>query len=253
MEPEEYAKMYILEATYWWFQGRLKIVSRVLNAIPAFRKGNARVLDLGCGTGLVLDHLNGRCWSVGLDFSQQALGFCRRRGIDRLLKADVQALPVSSSSVDLVTALDLAEHVENDARLFSEILRVLRPGGSLVVTAPAHPFLWSDHDDALHHFRRYKRRELRRQLEDAGFDVRRLSYCITLTFPLIVGFRCVQRCFARRSDKPKTHLIRLPKWMNRLIQASVELESLLLRWFNLPFGVTLLAVAHKPANRLNAK
>jgi SAM-dependent methyltransferase len=248
MQPEEYAKMYHLEDTYWWFQGRLSLVADQVEQLSLLHRDGVRVLDLGCGTGLMLDYLNARCWSAGLDFSKLALDFSRRRGLRRLLQADAQALPVCDRSCDLVTALDLAEHVEHDGRMFAEIHRILRPGGRFVLTTPAHPFLWSDHDDALFHCRRYTREELRRKLQDVGFEVTRLTYCISFTFPAIVAFRLAQKAYHRlfhKPERPKTHVIQLPDWANRFLQATVQLETRLLRHFDLPFGVTLLAVLRK--------
>lgn len=245
MNPAEYARMYDLEDTYWWFQGRKWIVVNVLEQIALSRDATFKVLDLGCGTGLMLDHLNQRYWATGLDFSPLALDFSRRRGAGNLIQGDVERLPVANDAFDLVTALDLMEHVEHDDQLLNEIFRSLKPGGSLLVTVPAHPFLWSDHDDALYHFRRYKRSELQKRILDAGFELQRLTYCITCTFPFIVAFRFLQRRLQKR-DHPKAHLIVLPSWANRLLMWSVQMESQLLKWTNLPFGITLLAVGRKP-------
>jgi len=192
----------------------------------------------------MLEYFNNRNWSVGVDFSPLALVFSGRRGIKRLVQADVEHLPIAAESFDLVTALDLAEHVEHDEVLFAEAYRVLKPGGCFVLTVPAHPYLWSEHDEALYHFRRYRRAEFCARIRQAGFRVTRLSYSITFTFPVIVCFRWLQR-FRAKSSRPKTHLITLPRWANRLILATVEAEAFLLKWFDLPFGVTLLAVAEK--------
>lgn len=248
MDPAEYEIMYDLEDSYWWFQGRHSIVTGLLDSLPDFGHGRCRVLDVGCGTGLMLRHLRDRGWAVGLDFSPLALEFSRRRGARRLLRGDVTHAPVADASFDLVTALDLAEHVENDQAFFKEVMRVLEPGGHLVLTVPAHPFLWSEHDDALYHQRRYTRRAVCRLLRGAGFEIQRLTYCITLTFPMIVGFRVLQKLFKKKA-KPKTHHVILPAWANRLLTWSVELEGILLKWINLPFGVTIAAVAGKPNKR----
>ncbi len=250
MQPEEYAKMYDLEDTYWWFQGRLSLVADQFNHLSPLLQESTRVLDLGCGTGLMLHYLNARCWTAGLDFSKLALDFSRQRGLNRLLQADVQALPVRGDSCDVVTALDLAEHVRHDERMFAEVHRILRPGGQFVLTTPAHPFLWSDHDDALYHCRRYTREELRQKLLDAGFQIERLTYCISFTFPAIVAFRLLQKLYHRlfqKPERPKTHVIQLPGWANRFLKATVLIETRLLRHFDLPFGVTLLAVLRKAA------
>ena len=250
MDPAEYATMYNLEDTYWWFQGRHRIVTGLLESLPDFGRGRHRVLDMGCGTGLMLRHLADRGWPVGLDFSPLALEFSGKRGAGRLVRGDVTHAPFADASFDLVTALDLAEHVEDDGAFFSETMRVLEAGGHLVLTVPAHPFLWSEHDDALYHHRRYTRRAVRRRLREAGFEVQRLTFCITFTFPIIVGFRLLQRAFGKK-DKPKTHHVILPGWANRLLMWSVRLEGFLLKWMNLPFGVTIAAVARKPQSQEN--
>jgi len=248
MDPAEYEKMYALEDTYWWFQGRRAVVMRMLERLSSFRDGGELVLDLGCGTGLMLEELQRRHRALGLDFSPLALEFSRRRGARNLLRGDAQALPLADATLALITALDIAEHVERDDLLFSEAFRVLKPGGHLVATVPAHPFLWSEHDDALHHCRRYTRETFSECLRAAGFRECRLSYCITFTFPVIVTFRILQRVFKRHS-KPKTHIVVLPRWANMLLLASVKLEAFLLRWLDLPLGVTLAAVVRKPGGQ----
>lgn len=253
MDPAEYERMYNLEETYWWFQGRKHIVAGILSRLPLAPHAGARVLDMGCGTGLMLEHLGKRFWAVGLDFSNLALLFTSRRGVQRLIRADVENLPIQSQAFDIITALDLAEHVERDDLLLKGILHALKPGGYLVLTAPAYPFLWSEHDEALHHFRRYTSKDLQAKIQRAGFQVERLTGCISFTLVPIVLFRLLQKLRYDSNSKPKTHLIKLPRWANWLMFASVKIEGFLLRWINIPFGVTLLAVARKapmPSPRL---
>jgi SAM-dependent methyltransferase len=243
MDPAEYEKMYSLEDSYWWFQGRKSVVARMLSLLPK-RAERGLALDLGCGTGLMLEHLKREWRTVGLDFSPLALKFTSRRGIRRLIRGDAQSLPFRDDCFDLITTLDLMEHVPGDDLLLAEARRILKPGGTLFITAPAHPFLWSEHDDALYHCRRYRKEELRERVLTAGFEMERLTYCISFTFPAIAAFRFLQNLRKRRS-RPKTHLIVLPRWANRLLLASVLFEAFLLKYADLPFGVTLLARAKK--------
>jgi SAM-dependent methyltransferase len=249
MNIAEYEKMHALEDTYWWFQGRKDIIRAMLDACLPSAPRPGRVLDVGCGTGLMLKEL-AHFQPVGLDFSTHALQFSRSRGLKNLTRADVVHLPFADNSFDLILALDLMEHVKNDQRLIREFHRVLRPGGCLMATVPAHPYLWSDHDIALHHFRRYTAKSLRRLLATGKLRPLRFSYCITIVHPPIVIFRLVQKTFQRLVYKPgqhrhRTHLIRLPQWANKLLIKVLRLEASLLRRIDLPVGTSLITLAQK--------
>ncbi|MBN1477717.1 class I SAM-dependent methyltransferase [Candidatus Sumerlaeota bacterium] len=243
MDKREYAKMYSLERTYWWFQGRKRIVMTLL--APLLRDDRDQTLvDLGCGTGLILDDLGERGRAVGVDFSELALGFCRDRGIRSLAQADVTSLPLRTASADIVTLLDITEHVPDDRGLIREVARILKPGGHALLTVPAHQCLWSDHDRTLWHQRRYSKRSLLRLFEDSPLEVRRCTWAITFTFPPIVVFRLIQRMLPRRRE-PKTHLIPLPGWVNGFLKWLLHVEAWLLRRINLPFGVSLVLIARR--------
>jgi len=253
MNREEYDRMYFLEGTYWWFQGRLRIIKRVLEAYLPIKPRRGRVLDVGCGTGLMLDEF--KSWSpVGLDFSGAALKYCRQRGLNQILRGDVTNLPIDSNSIDLILALDLMEHVDRHDLMIREFHRVLKPGGCLMATVPAHPNLWSDHDIALHHFRRYTRGSLRALLKHGGLKPLKFSYAITFTYPAIVLFRRIQQWYqglrgGKRREGAKAHLIALPRPLNALLTHILHLEAALLARMNLPFGVTLVTLARKPLSR----
>lgn len=248
MDPREYEKMYDLEDRYWWYQGRKSIVLSLLEGLPDYARREGLCLDLGCGTGLMLSLFQRTHRFVGLDFSALSMRFCRRRGARRLLRGNAESLPLRGDRFQIVCSLDLAEHVERDDLMFGEVLRILRPGGHFLATVPAHPFLWSEHDEALYHQRRYTREQFRRRLLEAGFEIQRLTYCISLTFPAVIGYRLLRKAFKKKPEV-KTHLVVLPGWLNRLLLASVQLEALWLRRFDIPFGVSLLAVARKPEPR----
>jgi len=248
MRPEEYERMYSLENTYWWFQGRKEIVLRILRKHTPLGRTPLRVLDVGCGTGLLLQAI--RTWAdpVGIDFSHLAMGYCTRRGIDHLTCGRVEALPFRGEAFDLLLALDLLEHVDDDAALMRELWRVCRPGGHLLITVPAYSFLWSEHDEALHHFRRYSRASLRRTIATTPFRIVRFTNAISLMLPPIAAFRLAQKTFKPDHDhRPKTHLIRLPRPLNRFLISLLRLEARLLERINFPYGVSLLALLHKPA------
>ena len=245
MHPDEYAKMYELEDVYWWFQGRKKIILNLMHRYINDKSGKVKVLDLGCGTGLIMDSLNYRYHPLGLDFSGKALDYCRKRGLHELICGDVSRMPLASQQIPVIVALDLIEHVEDDNALMKEMLRILEPGGLLFITAPAYKFLWGEHDEALYHFRRYEAKELKALLKKHNFHILKFSYAISfLTAPIII-FRWL-RNLLRKKSAPKTHLIVLPRIINRLLLLILHLEAWLLRFINFPFGVSLVAVAQKP-------
>jgi len=248
LNVEQYERMYELEGTYWWFQGRLRIIRAVLDHYLPEPPRAGRVLDVGCGTGLMLQTVAD--WRpVGLDFSALALQFCGQRGIRDLVRADVVHLPLADASLDLILALDMMEHVERDDLLIREFNRVLRPGGCLMATVPAHPSLWSDHDEALHHHRRYTSESLRRLLDAGGFQPLKYSYGIFFVHPVIVLFRRIQRAWHRSTGvhhaRPRTHLIPLPRIFNNVLVRLLHVEALLLRHVNLPAGTSLVTLARK--------
>lgn len=245
MRPEEYERMYSLENTYWWFQGRKRIVFELLQRHTPLSDGKLTVLDAGCGTGLVLEALRSYTRPVGIDFSMLAMAYCARRGIRRLACARVEALPFGDEAFDLLLALDLFEHIDDDAALLRELWRVCRPGGYLLITVPAYRFLWSEHDEALYHKRRYTRTSLRNLLRTADFEIVRLTHAITFMLVPIVLFRLAQKALKPRG-RPKTHLIRLPRALNKMLIELLKAEARLLRRVNFPCGVSLIALVKKP-------
>jgi SAM-dependent methyltransferase len=183
---------------------------------------------------------------TGVDRSSAALHYCKLRDHSRLVLARAEQLPVAAGSADVVTALDLLEHIADDGAATAEFARVLRPGGLLVVTVPAIPALWSEHDEALDHLRRYRAARLRRVLTGAGLRIERLSPLITALLLPIGGLRLVQRLLPRRKGSPQTAFILPPAPINRLLTMMLWLESRWLLRFDLPIGVSLMAVARKP-------
>jgi SAM-dependent methyltransferase len=180
-----------------------------------------------------------------VDASSEALRFCRSRGLTRLARATAQELPVASESVDAVLALDLLEHIRDDAAAAREFARVLRPGGLLIATVPAVPELWSEHDEALDHVRRYRAARLQRLLSSNGFRVERLSYVITALLLPIALLRLLQRLLPRKRGEPQTAFIVPPRPVNRLLTALLRLEHIWLTRFNLPLGVSLVVAARR--------
>ncbi len=243
MEPGEHATMFELEKEYWWFVARRHLLATTLKQFLGWEK-TFRILDLGAGTGGNQPVLERFGQTFGCDISLTAVQFARRNGVARLALCDLEALCYASESFDLVTALDILEHLRDDLRGLCEIQRICRPGGYLVIMVPAYGFLWSEHDEALHHVRRYTAWELRNKMTLAGFEVLRSTYFITAFFFPILAYRVLQNIF-KRSVQPRTTYVRLPGWLNRLLVWVLRVEQQILRWINLPFGVSILCVGRK--------
>lgn len=245
MNPDEYARMHALEDWYWWFVARRNASARMIRDF-APQERPLRILDAGCGTGGMLDLY--RTWgdadAVGIDLSPDALGFSHGRGHEHLVGGDLTLLPFRSGSFDVVTALDVIEHVPDDARALAEISRVLRPGGILVATVPAYQFLWGPHDVALHHQRRYSSAQFRNLVQSGGLQVERHSHLLAALFPLAAAMRLLGR--NKKGNQSSATLPRVPPLMNRALIAFQGAELELARRAPLPFGLTIMVVARKP-------
>jgi len=244
MNVGEYAEMYKLESFYWWFVARRQLLESLVESIARDFE-QPTILDVGCGTGINYSVLSKYGDTFGTDASEEALAFSQSRGTRTLARSHLESLPFANSTFDIVTALDVLEHVDDDLKALDEILRVTAKRGVLVITVPAYGFLWSEHDEALHHRRRYAASELRNKLTNAGFEVERISYYITLLFFPILFMRFIQSV-TKKSIQAKTSHIVLPGWLNSLLVGILGFERWLLRWINLPFGVSIVCLARKP-------
>lgn len=243
MESAEYKRMFDQEDRHWWFQGRLRAVSRILGRY-ARADGHPRLLDIGCGTGMFLERQGVAYRSFGLDFSREALDFSRQRGLTRLVCADSQAIPFASDSFDVVTAFDLIEHVPRDQTLVSEAHRILRPGGMLVASVPAHQFLWGAHDVALHHHRRYQWAQFDSLFEPAKWKPIRMTYMFGAIFPPAALIRSVRRLLPTRGE-PSADTHRTADWLNRLLIGWHGIEAAWLERHDMPMGLSILTVREK--------
>lgn len=243
METQEYNTMFELENDYWWFVARRALVEELVKN-EANNCPSPKIFDVGCGTGANLAAFSQYGKSYGIDMAKEAISFCRSRGLNNLVISKVESVAYLSESFDVITALDVLEHIDDDVAAMKELYRVCKPGGMLLVTVPAYGFLWSEHDEALHHRRRYAAHELRNKLTLAGFDIERCSYFITLFFFPILAIRILQSIF-KDSTHPKTSHIALPRIINKLLIAILAFEQWLLHFINLPFGVSIVCVARK--------
>src|SRR6185503_8401547 len=202
---------------------------------------SARILDVGCGTGANAKAFARVAPTMGIDTSVDALHFCQTRGVSSVALSPVETLPFAAGTFDVVTALDVLEHTDDDLHALHEIHRVCRKSGLLLVTVPAYGFLWSEHDEALKHRRRYTAHELRNKLTVTGFEVVRTSYFITSLFFPILALRIWQG-LRKNSTHPRTSVVVLPDWINDSLVALLAMERTIFHKINLPFGVSIVAL-----------
>lgn len=231
-----------LEDSYWWFVGRRSILEHVLRR---FAKRSRVAVDVGCGSGRnmqLLSHYSE--WVTGLDRSPAALHLAAARGLP-IACADGHGLPLADSSVDLLSALDVIEHLDDDMRALNEFHRVLQPEGLLLVTVPAYRFLWSEHDEALMHRRRYVASELHVKLTRTGFRVLKRSYAVFFLFFPIVFYRLFRGVFPKDAFAPKASHVILPASLNNLLILLLKIEAWMMGAINLPWGTSIVVLAQK--------
>lgn len=243
MQAHHYPIIYEIEETHWWYVGRRRLLeSFVADICKTLNKSELRILDVGCGTGANLKMLAGYGRSEGVELSKQALDFCRQRGLDGVRRGAAESLPYDDNSFDLVTSLDVLEHLDDDRAALAEIRRVLRPAGSALLFVPAFMFLWGVQDDVSNHRRRYTLPGLIRVVTAAGLQVERTSYAnFTFFFPVLL-VRWVMRVLKLRLDTE--YGINLPL-VNRLFAKIFAAERFLLRRASFPFGVSVVCLAKK--------
>lgn len=244
-EPEYFAELAPLEAGNFWFRARSAAILRVLRRYAA---RFASYLEVGCGTGFVLSGIArefpGRRY-FGSEVFVDGLPYAQRR-VDSavLLQMDATRIPFRDE-FDAIGAFDVLEHIADDERAIAEAYAALRPGGAFIATVPQHPALWGPSDTFARHERRYRRNELQRKLEAAGFRVRYTTSIVTLLLPVLFASRWIAR---RTRDYDARAELRLPRALNAVLHLVMQVESMLLAaGLRMPVGGTRLVLAEKPA------
>ena len=241
MEPFLYDKFFEVEDEHWWFRARTEIILNIMLRRLALPDGS-KILDIGCGTGGPLSRFSSKFDAWGIDTSDRAIEYCKQRGLKNVFTCDIEEFVKDHSDFRLVTLLDVVEHVEDDISFLRHASKSLVSNGTMLVTVPAYPFLWSQHDVVNHHKRRYTKKTLSASILKAGLDLRFISYYNTLLFPLAVAQRYLEKTLRINSDSE----LNLPGTIvNSTLYRVFSSERMPLSRVSFPFGVSLIAVARK--------
>ena len=247
MESRLYQEIEELELRgHWWFKSRHKIIRSLLKKFIFSRAATA--LDIGCGTGTTLKLFKEFNLKVsGLDASDEALVLSKVKNPTAVLFRGSFPEIDFRGQYDVITLLDVLEHIDDDAFAVRKLGETLAPNGIAIITVPAFMLLWTEHDDILYHKRRYTKRSFLKVLHSSPkLKIEKLSYFNFLLFPAIVSFRLARRIFLFR--RGASDFFTLPKPLNWLLLKVFSLEEKLLTLVNFPFGVSLVSVVRRVGN-----
>ncbi len=235
-----YEDSYNLEDTHWWHRAKRELV---LSLIKRFsNKTNPSILDIGAGTGKNIEIFSRIGKAYGIDTSDEAIRFCRKRQLTNVKKADSSHIPFGDHYFDIVTMLDVLEHTE-DRQTLKEVRRVLKSDGLFIINVPAFPWLWSTWDEIAHHKRRYTKASLTQVLEKNGFSVIKISYLFS--FLLIPAF-IIRKLKTSMYDKTSyTSDFQTSSPFNALLLMLSRFDIFMAIFLGLPFGTSLFCVATK--------
>jgi len=228
------------EDRHWWYRGRRTVLEGVIAGmrLPA----RARILDAGCGSGRNMLELARHGTVTGIEVSETSVCLARARAVGEVVAGSVLDMPFAADSFDLAVTLDVIEHLEDDLAALRELRRTVAPGGSLLVTVPAYPWLWSGHDEINHHYRRYTRSSLQRVAEQAGWEQVRTTYFNSLLLPAAIILRVLDR-LSTKTTESSLDLWVPPAPLNWLLERPLAFEAALItRGGRIPAGLSLLAV-----------
>jgi len=248
-DPAFFELISAIEDRHFWFRSRNSIISCLVRQITGKMEPGYLVLEVGCGTGNVLNGLKDVCSDgvvIGMDLFLEGLKHARRRTSCPLVRGDVQSLPFAKK-FNLVGLFDVLEHLPDDMRVLADIHSLLTEDGLLILTVPAHPSLWSNFDESSHHCRRYEFDELKNKLIQSGYEIEYLTYYMASIFPFVWFERRLKGLIDRRSANDQaSDELRIVPIVNEMFAWLLAQEArLIISRKSIPFGTSLIAIAHK--------
>jgi len=238
--------MFEAEDHHWWYIGNHENFLNILQKNNIL-KNKIIVLDAGCGTGGWLQILKNsyKINETGIDNREIALKLAASRGNMNLVYGDINTYRFTESSFDLITCFDVIYHRDvNDELAIQNFKRFLRNDGHLLLTVPAYSFLYSKHDEVVHTNKRYTKNQIKLLLENNGFEIVKISYCVSLLFPVALIKRIFDKLFSAKDEEHNE--VQMPsKMVNQLFFSVMRIENFLLKYISFPFGLSIMVLAKK--------
>jgi SAM-dependent methyltransferase len=246
MNPEEYEILARVERDHWFYRGKRRIAREWVRRVLSGNR-DQRLVDVGCGTGCFVQEMIQRGYSmVGIDDHRESVERAQvLLGEKNFREGSAERFPFEAGSVDVVTLLDVLEHLKDDRLALKSLYEGLKPGGYLILTVPAFDFFWSDWDRSLHHYRRYTPGDLLPRLREAGFEISFWNFINVLAFPVVYLLR-QWREFGGGSENPLDRPENRIPWgpLNKVLEWQFVAMAVQ-KWVKFPLGVSLLVVARK--------
>lgn len=245
MDADVYRRMAEIQDHHWWYEGRRRILAALIRDLnlPA----HAKIMEAGCGPGANLKMLSQFGDVCAFEPDEYAINYCRvYSGLPAsMLQTGYLPAPIPfEGPFDLVGAFDVIEHVQQDQESLAALYDIIKPGGYALFTVPAFPFLWSQHDVANHHYRRYVLPEFEEKLRKAGFEIKLISYYNYFLFPMVAAVRYLKKWLKLDNRPDET----LPNpFINKVLLSIFSVEARMLGKLPLPFGVSIIAVCQRSA------